>query len=92
MDGEQSSTSRPHRVMMNFQNNNGWSIHFIAEDCKTPISGFYDLPDLEALRYLVRRTNPPPETLDELENDIRRWGRGSIYLHLTDEQYGKLKR
>ena len=25
--------ARPHRVLMNFQENDGWSIHFIAEDC-----------------------------------------------------------
>jgi hypothetical protein len=87
-----SSTSRPHHVVMNFQHNNGWSIHFIAVDCKTPLSRFYDLSSLDALRDLVRRTDPPPETLQELEDDIRRWSRGSIHLHLTEEEYQKLKR
>lgn len=83
---------RPHRVVMHFQENKGWSILFMAEDYKTPLSRYYDLPNLEALYDLVRRTDPPPETLQELKDDIRRWNRGTIQLNLTEAQYRKLKR
>ena len=83
---------RTRRVLMNFLENNGWSIHFIAEDCKTPISRFYTLSSIEALYDLVRRTDPPPGTLEEVEHDIRRWNRGSVYLNLTEAEYRKLRR
>ena len=40
---------------MNFMLRESWSVHFIAEDCRAPISGYFDLKDLEAVRDLVRR-------------------------------------
>lgn len=83
---------RPYRVLMNFQHCNSWTIHFMAEDCKTTLSRFYDLPSLEAMYDLVRRTKPPDGTLEDLESMVRRWSRGSIYLNLTEAQYRKLKR
>lgn len=36
-------TPRPHQVLMNFMRRESWSVHFIAEGCRTPISGYFDL-------------------------------------------------
>ena len=44
---------RPHRVLMNFAYRDGWTVHFVANDCRTPISRYYKLPDLEALHRLA---------------------------------------
>jgi hypothetical protein len=83
---------RPYRVLMNFMGRDGaWAIHFIEEGCKTPLSRHYTLDDLNSLREMVLRTDPPPRTIEELDSDIRRWGRGSVYLHLTEAQYLELK-
>jgi hypothetical protein len=80
---------------MNFQSYAGsWSVHFIEADCRTPIgkkTRYIDLPTLEDLRAFVQHCNPDPGELDDFEHDVRAWGRGSIYVNLSDEQYEKLK-
>ncbi len=75
---------------MNFMLRESWSIHFIAEDCRTPIGGYFKLKDLDVLRDLVRRGNC--ENVDEFDQCVRHWGRGSVYLRLTEEQYRQLTR
>ncbi len=82
--------SCPHRVLMNFMLRESWSIHFIAEDCRTPIGGYFKLKDLDVLRDLVRRGNC--ENVDEFDQCVRHWGRGSVYLQLTEQQYRQLTR
>ncbi|QNI37504.1 hypothetical protein [Edaphobacter albus] len=85
---------RYHRVLMNFQSYTGiWSVHFIDANCRTPIgkkTRYIDFVSIEELRYFVKRCNPDAEQLEEFEHDIRAWGRGSIYVNLTDEQYRRL--
>ena len=50
-----------------------------------------DFVSLDDLRDFVKRCNPDDGTLEEFEHDIRAWGRGSIYVNVTDEQYQKLQ-
>jgi hypothetical protein len=45
---------------------------------------------VDGLRAFVIRCNV--EDLAKFEHSLRAWGRGSNYVHLTDEQYAKLKR
>ena len=73
---------------MNFMLRDGWSVHFIEEDCKTPAGRRFTLKTLDELRAFAKRGSC--EDLDELERCVRHWGQGSVWLRLTDEQYRKL--
>lgn len=96
-------TSRPftkppiryHRALLNFQNYTGlWSVHFVDGDCRTQIgkkTRYIDFVSLEDLRAFVKRCNPDPGEVEEFEHNIQAWGRGSIFVNLTDEQYRKLE-
>jgi hypothetical protein len=80
---------------MNFQSYAGlWSVHFIDANCSMPIgkkTRYIDFVSLDELRAFVKRCNPDAGAIDEFEHDIRAWGRGSIYVNLTDEQLRKLE-
>ena len=43
----------------------------------------------DGFRSFVLRCNP--EDMPKFEHSVRAWGRGSNYVSLTDEQYGKLR-
>jgi hypothetical protein len=81
------------RVLLNFQlYNDPWSVHFIEADCKTgigPTTRYYHFATLDGLRSFVIRCNP--ENMTEFERSVRAWNRGSNFVNVTDEQYGKLK-
>jgi|GEM_PF-3325376 len=82
-----------HRVLMNFQNFNGWTCHFIEDDCKTLIGQRmknYHFPTLDALRSFVQRCNADSTTLAKFDECITQWGKGSVFLNLTHEQYFKI--
>jgi hypothetical protein len=82
-----------HRVLMNFQCNRGWSVHFIEADCRTPVARgrFYDFTELAQVRAILVRANATPEVFAEFDHNVRAWSRGSVYLDLTDMQYTRLK-
>ncbi len=44
------------------------------------------------LRHKVMVHTGAEQTFREFDMNIRAWSCGSVYLELTDEQYGKLKR
>jgi hypothetical protein len=81
------------RVLLNFQHYNDlWSVHFIEADCKTiigPQNRYYDFATVDGLRSFVLRCNP--EDMEKFERSLRAWSRGSNFVNVTDEQYGKLK-
>ncbi len=82
------------RVLMNFQCNRGWSVHFIEADCRTPVAvgRFYDYAELAQVREILVRANASPEVFAEFDHNVRAWSRGSVYLDLTVTQYARLKR
>lgn len=79
---------------MNFMHRNGWSAHFLEADCQTPVGRgrYFDFATLDELRAVLTRANAPPETLADFDHCIRAWGRGSVTLNLTAEQYARLRR
>lgn len=83
------------RVILNFQHYGGaWRVHFIEADCRTLIGSktrFYHFSTLGSLRSFVTRCQPEDATLAEFDRSARAWGRGSEYVNLTLQQYGKLK-
>jgi hypothetical protein len=84
-----------HRVLLNFQHNRFWTVHFIEADCKTTIGArtrYYSFPSLDDLRAFVVRCNADADALLDFEQCIKSWARGSVFVDLTDEQYAQLKR
>jgi hypothetical protein len=45
---------------------------------------------LDGLRSFVTRCQPEDATLVGFDHPVRAWARGSEYVQLTEEQYGKL--
>ena len=80
-------------VLMNFDHYSDWVVHFIHSDCRTTIgtkTRYFTFATLDELRAFVIRCHPEGASLEEFDNDVRRWARGSIYVNLTAEQYAKL--
>ena len=62
--------------------------------CRTTIGSktrYFTFTTLDELRAFVIRCHPEGASLEEFDNDVRRWARGSIYANLTTEQYARLK-
>jgi len=88
-------TSAMPRVMLNFQHyGDAWTVHFIQDDCRTTIGSrtrYFKFATLDSLRSFVTRCQPEDANLAGFEHSVKEWGRGSEYVHLTAEQYAKLK-
>jgi hypothetical protein len=76
------------RLLMNFQDCNGWTYHFIESGCVTPVVRYIDFASFGALRAFYLRN---PEDVTDFDHCIRTWGKGSAWVNLTDEQYVTLK-
>jgi hypothetical protein len=88
-----SRWSRPsHRVYMVFFIRNGWYVQFLEQDCRTPLPRKFNFRDPEKIREIARRGEAlgTQDARAELEREIEN-GRGGVYLHLTPEQYRKLR-
>ena len=93
MGGERSSTTR-HRVYMHFMLvNHGWYCQFLEPDLKTSLPRKLTFKDSEKVVEMYDRFGVDKKLEDRaaLEYGINQ-GRGSVWLSLTPEQYGKLKR
>jgi hypothetical protein len=89
-----SRYDRPsHQVYMYFFKRGGWEVQFLEADLKTPLPRKLTFTDPEKIRELTRRGEAwcTSEARQKLEHAIET-GRGGIYLRLTPEQYGKLRR
>jgi hypothetical protein len=88
-----SRYDRPsHRIYMTFFLRNGWYVQFLEADLRTPLRRKCNFKDAEKIRELARRGEAlgTQDAKDELEREIEN-GRGGVYLHLTPEQYRKLR-
>src|ERR1035437_7622559 len=83
------------RVLLNFQlYGSAWTVHFIEADSRTtiaPRTRFCNSCTLDSLRSFVERCSPEDASLAGFDHSVRAWDRGSEYVHLTPEQYGRLK-
>lgn len=82
------------QVLMNFQHYDDWVVHFIEADCRSTIgqrTSFFHFATLDELRAFVTRCYPDGTNLEEFENNVRAWSRGSIYVNLSDEQYAAIQ-
>ena len=71
------------RALMNFMHRDGWSFHIIAEDCKTVLVGYRSVLNEETLLSMIARMGGSVEVAKQ---DIRRWGRGSVWIDLSPAQ------
>jgi hypothetical protein len=88
-----SRYDRPsHRVYMIFFLRKRWQLQFRESDLKTPLPLRLTFQDPEKIRELARRGEAlgTSEAKQVLEHAIER-GRGGMYLHLTPDQYRKLR-
>ena len=73
------------RLLLNFQLYKGWNFHFVDQDCKTSVgSRHFAVDDLTVLRKIVIKLRC--EDIADFDHSIRAWARGSVYVHLSDEQ------
>jgi len=74
------------RVIVNFMKCNGISIHCIADDAKTVVSGWSTVPDQATLEKLLRYVGAIDSEIQEARNDMRRWGLGSVHITITPDK------
>ena len=71
------------RVLLNFMERDTWLIHCLAEDCRTVLAPYRSVSSLETLRRLIIFAGAPAEEVEAFNRNVKRWGRGSIWLDLT---------
>jgi hypothetical protein len=80
------------RVYMFFMNaKGGWHCQFLEEDLKTPLPKTLTFQSPDKIMELAERATMNLEGRQAIEYGIN-MGRGSVWLKLTGEQYGRLKR
>ena len=82
-----------HRVYMHFMQRDGWYCQFLEEDLKTPLPRKVRLDDPAKIIEMAKRGGAAMllEDRQALDYGIAR-GRGSVWLSLKPDQYGKLRR
>jgi hypothetical protein len=72
------------RVLVNFMlRKETWFVHAITEDAKTPISPILTIRELDTLIRLLRYIGAGDAEIDHVQEDIRRWSRGGVWIELT---------
>jgi len=84
----------PHRrVYMYFMKRQGWYCQFLEADLKTslPLKLNLDCPE-KLIEMAERGGGLPNREADQMLRYGIEMGRGGVWLSLTEEQYGKLKK
>lgn len=85
-------TETRHRVYMYFMDRSGWHCQFLEADLKTPLFKHLHFSSPDKVRELVERGGGFTDQESRLMVDEAiKLGRGGVFLHLTDAQYGRLK-
>jgi hypothetical protein len=71
-------------MLINFMRRGTWSIHCLADDAKTPVSGWVTVRDDSTLLRLFRACGASKSNIAEIQRDMARWGRGSTWLALNE--------
>ena len=81
---------RPQRVQLNFQRHvSAWTVTFLQGGQPAGIPR--QLRTNEALLELLRRSHASDAELVGADHAIRTWGRGTVFVQLTDEQFAWLQ-
>jgi hypothetical protein len=68
------------KILVNAIDNRGWSVHCIAEDCKTVLSPTTPVESLAVLRRLLRIAGASDTEMHEFESDVSKWSHGSCWI------------
>jgi hypothetical protein len=72
------------QVLVNFMRRDGWSVHCLAADCRTVISPWVTIGSDEALLHQLQTSGATPGQMEEVQRDMKRWGRGSTFIEVTE--------
>jgi hypothetical protein len=72
------------RILVNFMNRDGWSVHCMAPDCRTLISQWVTVRTEETLLRLLKASSATTAQMEEIERDIARWVRGSTLIDVNE--------
>lgn len=79
------------KVMLNFQHTGcAWTVHFVDADGRCairPKPRFQDFATVDDLRRFVGGCRPEDGEFEYFERCVKAWGRGSVYVTLTPEEY-----
>lgn len=80
------------RVYMFFGHRNGWECQFLEADLKTPLPRKITFATSDKVSEFARRGGAfmNLESEQAFDHGVE-FGRGGVYLELTEEQYRKLK-
>jgi hypothetical protein len=82
-----------HRIYLSFQFRDCWRCYFLEPDLQTPLLRKVNFVSADKIIELVDRGGGLTDQESRLMVDQGiAMGRGGVWLHLTDEQYAKLKR
>ena len=71
------------RVLMNFQERDGWSFHIIGEDCQTVLVGYRNVASQEELLRIIAKLGG---SVEDASRSIEQWSRGSVWIEPTPAQ------
>jgi hypothetical protein len=75
----------PVRILLNFMYRDGWSVHCIGPDHRIQISPWFDVASESVLRRLLRASGATEAIMADVEADIRRWNRGSVWIDVLEQ-------
>jgi hypothetical protein len=73
------------RILVNFMHRDGWSVHCIGPNHQTQTSPWLDVASEGTLLRLLRAAGATEDTMAEVEADIRRWNRGSVWIDVSEQ-------
>jgi hypothetical protein len=77
-------TQVPVRILVNYMHRDGWSVHTLAKDARTPIGPWIDVAGESTLLRLLRACGATDEGMEQVKADIRQWGRGSVWIDVSE--------
>jgi hypothetical protein len=84
--------THPVRVLVNYSlRKETWSVHAVADDARTPISPILPVTDQVTLIRLLRYVGASETEIDEVNQNIGRWSRGSTWIELAEGRRNLLR-
>jgi hypothetical protein len=84
-----------HEIVLNFgpdtRKNGAMKVHALHLDCKTVLSHWQAIESLETLRKMMRYFGATDEQMVSFEDDLRRWGQGSMHMRLLPNRRNLLR-
>jgi hypothetical protein len=74
------------RLILHFQERKRWTIHAMAEDCRTRMSPHRDVASKETMLRLFRYLGATDANIEQVETEIRQWNRGSVHLDVPGDR------